>query len=86
MLLQRRPHEGRVDHWGVTRSLRGWWYNLTARSLELPGVDYPTGTLFQPDEPTLPVTPDQLNTLGSVSYVALTPGRHVFDDFVIVAG
>ena len=51
-----------------------------------PGVDYPTGTLFQPDEPALAMTVDQLSGLRSVSHVALEPGRHVFDDFVIVAG
>ena len=51
-----------------------------------PGVDYPTGTLVQPDEPALAMTPAQLARLRSVSHVALEPGRHVFDDFVIVAG
>ncbi|TBN58393.1 MBL fold metallo-hydrolase [Glaciihabitans arcticus] len=63
-------------------ALMGCHIEMTNQS----GVDYPTGTLFQPDEPALPMTPAQLSRLRSVSHVALEPGRHVFDDFVIVAG
>lgn len=48
-----------------------------------PGVDYPTGTLWQPDEPPLELTVAHLAQLREVADVALVPGRCVFDDFII---
>ena len=48
-----------------------------------PGVDYPTGTLWQPDEPPVELSTAHLAQLRSVAEVALTPGRYVFDDFII---
>lgn len=50
-----------------------------------PGVDYPQGTAWQPNEAGIAMTVAQLDQLQSVSGVALRPGRHVFDDFIIVA-
>ncbi|WP_078943063.1 MBL fold metallo-hydrolase [Streptomyces aureus] len=49
-----------------------------------PGRDYPVRTTYQPDEPPLEMTTDQLlNIRRAVGSVAGRPGRHVFDDFVI---
>lgn len=55
-----------------------------------PGVDYPIGTVDQPDEPPLPMTPRHLTLIrDAAASVADQPGRpgepaiHVFDDFII---
>jgi glyoxylase-like metal-dependent hydrolase (beta-lactamase superfamily II) len=48
-----------------------------------PGVDYPRGTLWQPDEPPLALTPEQFAAVCGAAGDALLPGRHVYDDFVI---
>ncbi|MEU4083453.1 MBL fold metallo-hydrolase [Streptomyces aureus] len=49
-----------------------------------PGRDYPVRTTYQPDEPPLEMTTDQLLDIRrAVGSVAGRPGRHVFDDFVI---
>jgi len=48
------------------------------------GVDYPTGTTFQPDERELPMTVRQLNELYRAAWdVGDAPGRYVFDDFIL---
>ena len=47
------------------------------------GVDYPAGSKWQPDEPSLPMSRAQLGELRVASGLALQPGRHVLDDFVI---
>ncbi|MCU1407115.1 MAG: fold metallo-hydrolase [Glaciihabitans sp.] len=52
---------------------------------QTPGVDYPQGTNWQPDEPSLVMTVAQLHTLNTVAGIALEPGRHVFDDVIIVS-
>jgi glyoxylase-like metal-dependent hydrolase (beta-lactamase superfamily II) len=50
-----------------------------------PGVDFPEGTIEQPDEPPLPMTTAQLEAVRVAAHAALgTPGRHVSDDFVLV--
>jgi glyoxylase-like metal-dependent hydrolase (beta-lactamase superfamily II) len=52
-----------------------------------PGVDYPSGTTYQPDEPALEMSVQQLRNVRDASLavaVAGSPGAHVFDDFVIV--
>lgn len=49
-----------------------------------PGRDYPVRTTYQPDEPPLQMTTDQLmDVRRAVESVGSRPGRHVFDDFVI---
>ncbi|MBG0831375.1 MBL fold metallo-hydrolase [Planomonospora sp. ID67723] len=49
-----------------------------------PGVDYPVLTTYQPDEPPLQMTVDQLRDLRrAIGAVGDRPGRHVFPDFII---
>ncbi len=49
-----------------------------------PGVDYPVGTIEQPDEPPLQLGPDRLKAVRAAAHAAIAqPGRHVYDDFVI---
>ncbi|WP_369264722.1 hypothetical protein [Streptomyces sp. R35] len=49
-----------------------------------PGQDYPVRTTYQPDEPPLQMTTDQLRDIRrAVESVGERPGRHAFDDFVI---
>jgi hydroxyacylglutathione hydrolase len=52
-----------------------------------PGRDYPIGTTFQPDEPPLQFTVDQLTQVRDAARsVAGRPGAHVFADFIIYNG
>jgi glyoxylase-like metal-dependent hydrolase (beta-lactamase superfamily II) len=52
-----------------------------------PGIDYPLGTTYQPDEPPLPMTIKQLHSVRHGAHgVADRPGRHVFDDFILYNG
>ena len=52
-----------------------------------PGRDYPLGTTYQPEEPPLQMTVDQLRDVrDAAALVARSPGAHTFDDFVIVNG
>ena len=52
-----------------------------------PGRDYPMGTKYQPDEPPLQMTVDQLGAVRDASHAAAAkPGVHVHDDFVIFNG
>jgi glyoxylase-like metal-dependent hydrolase (beta-lactamase superfamily II) len=49
-----------------------------------PGVDYPVRTTYQPDEPSLQMTVDQLKDIGSaLNQIGGLPGRYPFSDFVI---
>lgn len=49
-----------------------------------PGVDYPVRTTYQPDEPPLQMTVDQLRDVRrAIGEIGDRPGRHVFPDFVI---
>jgi len=49
-----------------------------------PGRDYPVGTTYQPDEPPLQMTVDQLRAVRDAAVaVADSPGVHTFDDFAI---
>lgn len=49
-----------------------------------PGVDYPVLTTYQPDEPPLQMTVDQLRDIrAAVDEVGGVDGRHVFDDFIL---
>ena len=48
------------------------------------GVDYPICTTYQPDEPPLQMTVDQLSALRrALDVVAGRPGRHAFPGFVL---
>ncbi|MGO4340378.1 MBL fold metallo-hydrolase [Pedococcus sp. 2YAF34] len=49
-----------------------------------PGVDYPIRTTFQPDEPPLEMSVEQLRDVQrAVGEIGDHPGRHVYPDFVI---
>jgi glyoxylase-like metal-dependent hydrolase (beta-lactamase superfamily II) len=52
-----------------------------------PKRDYFLGSRYQPDEPPLQMTPDQLRALRDAAVsIADQPGTHRFDDFVIYHG
>jgi hydroxyacylglutathione hydrolase len=49
-----------------------------------PGVDYPAGTTYQPDEPPLQMTVGQLRDVrAAIEQIGDRPGRHAFSDFMI---
>ena len=49
-----------------------------------PGVDYPIFTTYQPAEPPLEMTPDQLEEIRrAIDEVGGRPGRHVFPGFIL---
>lgn len=49
-----------------------------------PGVDYRVGTTYQPDEPPLQMTVDQLRDVqAAVNEIGTRPGRYAFPDFMI---
>ena len=50
----------------------------------IPGVDYPIRTIYQPDEPPLEMTVDQLRRIRRANgEIAGRPGRYVYPKFVI---
>ncbi|MEO5981763.1 MAG: MBL fold metallo-hydrolase [Pedococcus sp.] len=52
-----------------------------------PGVDYPRGTTYQPDEPRLDMTVEELVAVRDAAHqVGDAPGTHMFDAFSIVNG
>jgi len=51
-----------------------------------PGRDYPITTTYQPNEPALQMTLEQLKAVGAATATATRPGVHRFDDFVIFNG
>ena len=52
-----------------------------------PGRDYPLGTTYQPEEPALQMSVDQMRAaLDAAKSIADLPGAHTFDDFVIFNG
>ncbi len=54
---------------------------------QVPKRDYFFGSRYQPDEPPLQMTPDQLRALRDAAVsIADQPGTHRFDDFVIYHG
>jgi hydroxyacylglutathione hydrolase len=49
-----------------------------------PGVDYPIRTVYQPDEPPLEMTVDQLRDIRrAIGEIGDRPGRYVYPKFVI---
>ncbi len=52
-----------------------------------PGRDYPLGATYQPSEPPLQMTVDQLHQVRQAAHdVAARPGVHRFSDFIIYNG
>lgn len=52
-----------------------------------PGRDYPAGCTYQPDEPPLQMTVEQLIAVRDAARsIKDQPGAHTFDDFVIMNG
>lgn len=52
-----------------------------------PGLDYPIGATYQPSEPPLQMTVDQLHHVRHAAHeVAGRPGVHRFSDFIIYNG
>jgi glyoxylase-like metal-dependent hydrolase (beta-lactamase superfamily II) len=52
-----------------------------------PGVDYPLGSAFQPDEPPLQMSVEQLRAVHRAAVEARTrPGPHWHDDFAVFNG
>jgi glyoxylase-like metal-dependent hydrolase (beta-lactamase superfamily II) len=52
-----------------------------------PGRDYPLGCTYQPDEPPLQMTLEQLTAVRDAARsIAGKPGAHTFDDFLIMNG
>lgn len=52
-----------------------------------PGRDYPLGCTYQPDEPPLQMTPQQLIAVRDAARsIEGKPGIHTFDDFLIMNG
>ncbi len=67
-----------ADH--PMRYLLGAHVEMTSR----PGVAYPAGTTYQPDEHVLQLTPQHLRTLhAALERVGNTPTRTVLDDFIL---
>ncbi len=53
----------------------------------IPGKDYPAGALYQPDEPSLQMSVEQLIKIrDSAMAVSGRKGAHIFDDFIIFNG
>jgi hydroxyacylglutathione hydrolase len=49
-----------------------------------PGLDYPVRTVYQPDEPPLEMSVDQLRDVRRAAHeIGDRPGRYVYPDFVI---
>jgi hydroxyacylglutathione hydrolase len=49
-----------------------------------PGVDYPMGATYQPDEPPLQMEPERLLAVRDAARAATArPGMHVHDDFLV---
>ncbi|QDO90442.1 MBL fold metallo-hydrolase [Ornithinimicrobium ciconiae] len=51
-----------------------------------PRRDYPMGATYQPDEPPLQMSMDQLRAVRDAARSAAKPGLHVHDDFIIASG
>ncbi len=73
LLTQRRP----VTH------VMGCHIEMSSQ----PGRDYPIGATYQPSEPPLQMTVDQLHHVRQAAHdVASRPGVHRFSDFIIYNG
>jgi hydroxyacylglutathione hydrolase len=64
-----------------------WVMGCHIEMTRTPGVDYPIGTRYQPDEPRLEMTVEQLRQVRDrARAIQNDPGVHVFDDVVIFNG
>jgi len=48
-----------------------------------PGVDYPVGTTWHPDEPPMEMTREMLDVAIEATKVIDRPGIYIYDDFMI---
>jgi hypothetical protein len=48
-----------------------------------PGVDYPIGTTWQPNEPPMQMTVNMLDRAVEATYEIENPGIYHYDDFLI---
>src|SRR5215472_115749 len=65
------------------RHVMGCHIEMTSK----PGLDYPIGTKYQPDEPPLQMTVARLTAVRDAARSsAARPGAHAFDDFIIFNG
>jgi hypothetical protein len=75
---------GCADQQRHIRNTKGGGHGYRPRT---PGRDYPIGETYQPDEPPLQMTVEQLRAVrDAAASVADKPGVHVFDDFIIFHG
>jgi hydroxyacylglutathione hydrolase len=58
-------------------------YGCHIEMTRTPGVDYPLGCTFQPDEPPLRMDPERLLAVRDQARMATKPGPYVNDDFVL---
>ncbi len=58
-------------------------YGCHIEMTRTPGVDYPLGCTFQPDEPPLRMEPERLLAVRDQARTATKPGPYVHDDFVL---
>jgi len=64
-----------------------WVMGCHIEMTRTPGVDYPIGTRYQPDEPPLEMTVEQLRQVRDhARAIKDRPGVHVFDDVIIFNG
>jgi len=64
-----------------------WVMGCHIEMTQTSGVDYPIGTRYQPDEPRLEMTVDQLRQVRDhARAIKDDPGVHVFDDVLIFNG
>ena len=48
-----------------------------------PGIDYPIGTTWQPNEPPMQMTLEMLDQAVGATYEVNSPGIYIYDDFLI---
>ena len=48
-----------------------------------PGIDYPIGTTWQPNEPPMQMTLEMLDQAVEATYEVNSPGIYIYDDFLI---
>lgn len=59
--------------------------NCHIEMTQTPGFHYRIGTTYQPDEPPMQMTMDQLYAVrDAIAQVDGVPGAHVFDDFILM--
>jgi glyoxylase-like metal-dependent hydrolase (beta-lactamase superfamily II) len=51
-----------------------------------PGLDYPTGSTYQPDEVPLSMPPSRVAEIHAAAHKAIKPGVYVHEDYIIWTG